>query len=99
MLNAMSVITRTVDEKIGWNRVGIATSIALIAASAIVLYQLLHDIDVGKMLGAVAGRFPRRMQRKSKEREPANAGQGIKRLRLRRHAAAERFAARDHRQA
>jgi len=53
MLNAMSAITRTVDEKIGWNRVGIAISIALIAASSIVLYRLLHDIDVGKVVAAL----------------------------------------------
>ena len=56
------------------------------------------DPDVGEMLRPVAGRFSRRVQRKAEEREPAHAGQRLDRLRLRRHAAAERFAARDQRQ-
>ena len=62
------------------------------------LQEQHRDFDIGEMLGAVAGRLSGRMQRKTEKREPANAGQGRKRLRLRRHSPAERSAARDQRQ-
>jgi hypothetical protein len=42
--------------------------------------------------------FPRRVQRKAEENEPANPRDRLSRLRLRRHAAAERLAAGEQRQ-
>ena len=53
------------------------------------------DTDSGEMFGPVAGRLAGRMQGKAQKRQAANAGQGGKRLRLRRHPSAERFAARE----
>ena len=56
MLNAMSVITRTVDAKIGWNRIGVAISVLVIAVSFAVLYRLLQDIDGAKVVMALRDR-------------------------------------------
>ena len=54
MLNAMSVFSRTVDERVGWNRIGAVISIVVIAASLVVLYRLLHDIELAKVTVALA---------------------------------------------
>jgi hypothetical protein len=57
-----------------------------------------RDMNIGEMFRPIAGRLARRMQRKTQERKPMDAGQRRNCLRLRRHAAAERFAARDQRE-
>ena len=44
MLNALRDAARFFDERIGWNRVGIALSITIITVAAVVLYRMLHDI-------------------------------------------------------
>src|SRR5829696_8266756 len=41
-------------QKIGLHRLGIALSVAIIAIAAVVLYRKLHDINVGKVLSAMA---------------------------------------------
>ena len=51
--------------------------------------------DIGKMLGPLVGWLVGRMQRKAQERQSADAGERRDRLRLRRHASAERLAAGD----
>src|SRR3954467_10869281 len=53
MLNAMSVFSRTVDERVGWNRIGAVISVVVIAASLVVLYRLLHDIELAKITVAL----------------------------------------------
>jgi glycosyltransferase 2 family protein len=53
MLNAMNVVTRTVDRKITWSRIGFATSLLIIAVAAFTLLRLLRDVDVGKVVAAL----------------------------------------------
>ena len=55
------------------------------------------DFDLEEMLGALLRGAARRMQRKSEERQAAHARERSLGLRLRGHAAAERFAAGDQR--
>lgn len=46
-------LAKIFDQKIGWGRVGIALSIAIIAIAAMVLYHTLHDIDFGQVVDAI----------------------------------------------
>lgn len=53
MLNAMSIFTRAVDERIGWKRIGIAVNVLVVAAAFVILFRLLHNIDLAKVLAAI----------------------------------------------
>jgi glycosyltransferase 2 family protein len=44
---------KSFDERIGWGRLGIALSFTIIAVAAMVLYHMLHDIDVGQVVDAI----------------------------------------------
>jgi glycosyltransferase 2 family protein len=44
---------KTFDDKVGWGRVGVALSIAIIAVAAMVLYHMLHDIDFDQVIEAI----------------------------------------------
>ena len=50
----LRAVARFFDQKIGWHRVGIVLSVAIIAVAAVVLYHKLHNINVGKVLTAMA---------------------------------------------
>jgi uncharacterized membrane protein YbhN (UPF0104 family) len=52
-LHAARTIGRFCDEKIGWNRIGVLLSIAIIAVAIVVLYRNLRDIDLGELLQAL----------------------------------------------
>jgi uncharacterized membrane protein YbhN (UPF0104 family) len=52
-LNAARTISRFCDEKIGWNRIGVVLSIAIITFAAAVLYHSLRDIDLDDLLDAL----------------------------------------------
>jgi uncharacterized membrane protein YbhN (UPF0104 family) len=52
MLNALRGAVRFLDERIGWNRVGIALSIAIITVAAVVLYRMLQDISGEEVVDA-----------------------------------------------
>lgn len=65
---------------------------------AAALHEQHRDPDIGKVLGAIARRLARRMQRKAEERQSIDAIERRARLRLRGHSAAEGFAARDQAQ-
>ena len=41
------------DKKIGWNRLGVVLSVAIIAIAAIVLYRILRTINAGEVMEAV----------------------------------------------
>ncbi|MEW6452929.1 MAG: lysylphosphatidylglycerol synthase domain-containing protein [Pseudomonadota bacterium] len=45
---------RFFEEKIGWHRLGFVLSISIIAVAAWVLYRKLHDINLAKVLNAMA---------------------------------------------
>src|SRR5215217_7592230 len=53
MLTAVRVIARFLDERIGWNRIGLLLSIAIIAIAAVVLLNRLRDIDVREVVQSV----------------------------------------------
>jgi glycosyltransferase 2 family protein len=53
MRKPLRAVARQFERWIGWNRVGIALSITIIAVAAVVLYRMLHDIDVGEVMHAV----------------------------------------------
>ena len=53
MSNAISVIKRTVGERIGWNRIGVVVSLVIMAVACAALYRLLRDIDIDKVVVAL----------------------------------------------
>lgn len=53
MLNASRALARTVDLKIGWNRIGIVVSLLIVSIAAVTLYNLLHDIQLDKVVSAL----------------------------------------------
>jgi uncharacterized membrane protein YbhN (UPF0104 family) len=53
-MNWLRALARIFDQKIGWHRVGFILSVAIIAVAAVVLYRKLHNINVGKVLTAMA---------------------------------------------
>jgi uncharacterized membrane protein YbhN (UPF0104 family) len=56
MLNALGATVRFLDDRIGWNRIGIALSMTIIAIAAIVLYHSLHDITFKEVMKAIKAR-------------------------------------------
>src|SRR6516164_1132067 len=58
-LNAARTAARYCDEKIGWNRVGMLLSIAIIAIAIIALLRILKDIDLEEVLDALRASDPR----------------------------------------
>jgi uncharacterized membrane protein YbhN (UPF0104 family) len=54
MPHVLRAIARFVDQRIGWNRVGIAISITIISTAAIVLYRMLHEIALDEVMDAFA---------------------------------------------
>jgi uncharacterized membrane protein YbhN (UPF0104 family) len=53
MSNAISVIKRTVGERIGWNRIGFAISVVILVVACAALFRLLRDIDIDKVVAAL----------------------------------------------
>ena len=49
MITALRATARFFDTKIGWNRIGFALSITIIAIAAVVLYRTLRDIEVREL--------------------------------------------------
>src|SRR3954466_9455865 len=52
-LNAARTIKRFCDEKIGWNRIGVVLSIAILTFAAVALYRNLRDIDLEDLMDAL----------------------------------------------
>jgi uncharacterized membrane protein YbhN (UPF0104 family) len=53
VLDALHRAALFCDKKIGWNRVGVVLSVAIIAIAAIVLYRILRTINAGEVMEAV----------------------------------------------
>jgi len=53
-MNWLRASARFFDQKIGWHRVGFILSVTIIAIAAVVLYRKLHNINVSKLLTAMA---------------------------------------------
>ena len=59
MLQRLRAAAVSVDETIGWNRIGLAISLAIIATACFVLYRTLRDIDVHEVITAIETTRPR----------------------------------------
>ncbi len=53
-MDLLRAAARFFDQRIGWHRVGFVLSVAIIAVAAVVLYRKLHDINISKVLTAMA---------------------------------------------
>jgi uncharacterized membrane protein YbhN (UPF0104 family) len=53
MLGKLRAAARFIDETIGWNRIGLALSISIIIAALVVLYRMLHNIDLDEVVIAL----------------------------------------------
>jgi uncharacterized membrane protein YbhN (UPF0104 family) len=53
MLNVVRATARFLRDRIGWNRISLLLSLAIIVAAAVVLYRMLHDIDLEEVVIAV----------------------------------------------
>jgi len=49
MLGKLRVTARFIDNKIGWHRIGLALSVTIIVAALVVLYRMLHNIDINEV--------------------------------------------------
>ncbi|HKS63313.1 MAG TPA: UPF0104 family protein [Xanthobacteraceae bacterium] len=53
MLHPLRAAARLIDEKIGWNRIGLALSLVIIGTALFVLYRMLRGIDVAQVVVAL----------------------------------------------
>lgn len=53
MLKALRAVARFFQTKVGWNRLGVLLSIAIIAVAADVLFHMLRDIDLDEVVTAL----------------------------------------------
>ena len=53
MLDKLRAAARAIDQKIGWNRIGLALSVTIIVAALVVLYRMLHNIEVNEVVVAL----------------------------------------------
>jgi uncharacterized membrane protein YbhN (UPF0104 family) len=58
MLNWLRAVARFFQTTIGWNRIGVLLSVAIISVAAVVLYNMLHDIDVDEVIAALKATEP-----------------------------------------
>jgi uncharacterized membrane protein YbhN (UPF0104 family) len=59
MLHPLRAAARFIDQRIGWNVVGLALSLAIIASALVVLYRILRGIDIAQVVTALKGSDPR----------------------------------------
>ncbi len=53
MLDALHRAAVFCDQRIGWNRIGVALSLTIIAVAAVVLYRILRTMDAGEVVEAL----------------------------------------------
>jgi uncharacterized membrane protein YbhN (UPF0104 family) len=53
MYKWLLVAAEAFDRKIGWHRLGFLLSVAVIVAASVVLYRMLHDIDLKEVMAAL----------------------------------------------
>jgi uncharacterized membrane protein YbhN (UPF0104 family) len=59
VIDAARVIHRFCEDKVGWGRIGVALSVAIIAIAAYVLYNILREIEFTEVLQALVTTDPR----------------------------------------
>ena len=58
MLHPLRAAARLIDQKIGWNRIGLALSLIIIAVAAAVLYRILRGIEFSEVMVALKATDP-----------------------------------------
>jgi glycosyltransferase 2 family protein len=53
MYKAVRAAAQFFQKTIGWNRIGVLLSVAIISVAAVVLFHMLHDIDVNEVVEAL----------------------------------------------
>lgn len=53
MLEMLRAFARFISEKIGWHRIGFVLSLVIIVAAGVVLYRMLHNIDINEVFKAL----------------------------------------------
>jgi len=53
MLHPLRAMARFVDQKIGWNRIGLVLSLVIIVTACVVLYRMLRGIDLAQVVVAL----------------------------------------------
>ena len=53
MLNSLRVVAQFFQNKIGWNRIGVLLSVAIITVAVVVLVHMLRGIDINEVIAAV----------------------------------------------
>ncbi len=58
MLNSLRALARFFQDKIGWNRIGVLLSLAIISVAAVVLFHTLRDTDINQVIAAIKATKP-----------------------------------------
>jgi len=58
MLDLLRGVARFFQDKIGWNRIGVLLSLAIIGVAVVVLFHMLRDTDTAQVLGALKATRP-----------------------------------------
>ena len=58
MLHPIRATARLIDQKIGWNRIGLALSLVIIVSAAVVLYRILRGISFSDVVVALKATDP-----------------------------------------
>src|SRR5205807_6929226 len=53
VLDALHRAALFCDQRIGWNRIGVALSLTIIAVAAVVLYRILRTMDASEVVEAL----------------------------------------------
>ena len=53
MLHPLRATARLIDQKIGWNRIGLALSLVIIISAGVVLYRMLRGINFADVMVAL----------------------------------------------
>jgi glycosyltransferase 2 family protein len=59
MLHPLRAFARFINEKIGWNRIGLAISLVIIVSACMVLYRILRAIDFAQVVVALKATDPK----------------------------------------
>ena len=53
MLGSLRAVVRFFQDTVGWNRLGVLLSLTIITIAVVVLFHMLHDLDVDEVLAAL----------------------------------------------
>lgn len=59
MHRVLRTVVRFLDQKVGWNRIGFVLSIGIITFAGVILYRMVHEINVSDVIAALYAIRPR----------------------------------------